>query len=753
MAEKNDKTRSHMPKNDKNSVGIKRFRIAFAILCFFGIVVIGTALKTMLVERPYWEVVRDRFTKANIIDKAIRGNIYDCNNRLLVGSVPEYRLCIDFRVIDKDSIQRVKTQTWRDSAFLADLDSIVMGLHEIFPEYSEKKLRDRLLEGYNGVDKRGRRKNGWSILPGRLATFIEYKECKKLPLFRETTYKGGFHGDEIMKRKKPYGSLASRTLGSLYRDSDRVAKNGIELMCDTILRGKDGIKHNIKVRNTRVDFSDKAAVHGHDIMTTIDVDIQDVAEKALLAQLRSFPNNGEDAEMGVVIVMEAKTGDVKAIVNMGRDDDGNYSEIMNYAISECMEPGSTFKTASLMAALEDGKADTNTIYHTGCGRVMMHKRWMSDASWSTTGGYGSISVQKIIEKSSNVGVSLMIDGAYGSNPKAFVEALEREGAGIPLDLPLKGARNPIMKKDPSNKNVWWATTLPWMSIGYESLLPPISTCAFYNGIANNGKLVKPRFVKAEMKDGVVIREFPVEVLREKMCSEKTLQKVRGVLENVVSAPRGTGRRARCQFKVAGKTGTAQIAAPGKGYHSGVMRYFVSFCGFFPYEDPQYTCFVGIRKYTLPASGGTHCAPIFAQVAQAVMAKGMNHRIPMEVHDSTSTSAPTLGNGNLKETQQVLRELHIAHRDVDTGHVDKKEGEGVWCSADQSEGGLRLVHLPATDEGRMPDVTGMGARDAVYVLQHAGLKVKIKGAGRVTTQSIKPGTIIKKGTTVNLLLSI
>ena len=165
MAEKNDKTHSHMPKNGKNSIGIKRFRIALAILCFFGIVVIGTALKTMLVERPYWEVVRDRFTKANIIDKAIRGNIYDCNNRLLVGSVPEYRLCIDFRVIDKDSIQRVKTQTWRDSAFLADLDSIVMGLHEIFPEYSEKKLRDRLLEGYNGVDKRGRRKNGWSILP------------------------------------------------------------------------------------------------------------------------------------------------------------------------------------------------------------------------------------------------------------------------------------------------------------------------------------------------------------------------------------------------------------------------------------------------------------------------------------------------------------------------------------------------------------------------------------------------------------
>lgn len=744
---KNKRNSSSPTKVGKNKVGTKRFRMVFFVLCAFGFVVTGTSLKTMLVERSYWEVVRDRFTKANIIDKAIRGNIYDCNNRLLVGSVPEYRLCMDFTVIDKDSLQRVKAQAWRDSAFLADLDSIVTGLHQIFPNYTEKYFRQRLTKGFQ------KKKNGWSILPHHLATFIEYKECKKLPLFRTSSYKGGFHGDEIMMRKKPYGSLASRTLGSLYRDSDRVAKNGIELMCDTILRGKDGIKHNIKVRNTRVDFSDKAAVHGHDIMTTIDVDIQDVAEKALLAQLRSFPNNGADAEMGVVIVMEAKTGDVKAIVNMGRDDAGNYSEIMNYSISECMEPGSTFKTASLMAALEDGKADTNTIYHTGCGRVMMHKRWMSDASWSTTGGYGSITVKKIIEKSSNVGVSLMIDEAYGNNPKSYIDALEREGAGIPLNLPLKGARDPIMKKNPNNKNVWWATTLPWMSIGYESLLPPISTCAFYNGIANNGKLVKPRFVKAEMKDGMVVREFPIEVLRERMCSDKTLQKVRGVLENVVSAPRGTGRKARCQFKVAGKTGTAQIAAPGKGYHSGVMRYFVSFCGFFPYDNPQYTCFVGIRKYNLPASGGTHCAPVFAQVAQAVMAKGMNHRIPLEVRDSTSVLTPSIRNGNIKETQQVLNELHIAHHTVDTNYTNNKEKESLWCSSDTPNGKIRLLHIPATKEGKMPNVIGMGARDAVYALQNAGLKAKIKGTGRVCTQSISAGTAVKKGTTVNLILNI
>ncbi len=752
--------------SNMRDMGTKRFRVIFIVLCVAGVGIIGTALKTMLVKRSYWEVVREQFTKNNIVDHAIRGNIYDCNNRLLVGTVPEYRLCMDFLVIDKDSLQRVKAQAWRDSAFIADLDSIVLGLHEIFPDYSEKYFRDRLQEGFKI------HKNGWSILPKHMATFIEYQKCQELPLFRERSYKGGFHGDEIMTRKKPYGSLASRTLGSLrdvildengdeipdsvlvyYRKNNMKFKysteirprNGIELAYDTILHGTDGIKHNTKVRNTRVDFTDKAAIDGHDLMTTIDVDIQDVAEKALVAQLKEL-----NAEMGVVIVMEASTGDVKALVNMAQQNDGSYAEDRNYAIADCMEPGSTFKTASLMAALEDGKVDTSTVFDTGSGRWMMHGRWMKDANWSTTGGYGRISVKTIIEKSSNVGVSRMIDENYGKDPQAYIDALKREGAGIPLDLPLAGAQNPIMKTNPKDEKRWWKTTLAWMSIGYESLLPPISTCTFYNGIANNGKLVKPRFVKAEMKDGKILREFPIEVLRERMCSDATLQKVRGVLENVVSAPRGTGRRARCpQFGVAGKTGTAQIAAPGKGYHSGVMRYFVSFCGFFPYDNPQYTCFVGIRKYSLPASGGTHCAPVFAQVAQAVMATGMNHRIPAEVYDSTSTMTPTLKNGNIEETQLVLNEISIPYNVSDT-NKSKTEAQ-QWCTTDTTSGRLRLAQV-AIEEGKIPNVMGMGARDAVYAMQNAGIKAKLKGAGHVVSQSIAPGTVYKKGIKIDLLLS-
>ncbi len=734
-------------KPTKPNMGIKRFRLIFFLFCLIGTIVVGSALKTMLSKSSYWEEVRKQFTKNNIVDPAIRGNIYDCNNRLLVGSVPEYRLCMDFKVIDKDSVARKKAQKWRDSVFIASLDSIAMGMHQIFPNYSEEFLRNRLKEGFD------KKRNGWSILPRHLATFIEYQECKKLPLLRERSYKGGFHGDEIMTRKKPYGSLASRTLGQLYKDSDRVAKNGLELAYDSILRGKDGIKHNTKVRNARVDFTDMAAVDGNDLMTTIDVYMQDVAEKAIVNQLKRL-----NAEMGIVIVMEAKTGDVKAIVNMSRTESGEYAEIMNYAVSECMEPGSTFKTASIMVGLDDGKFTKNTTVDTGNGVFMMHGRPMKDWGWATKGGFGVIDLKTVMEQSSNVGISRLIDKYYYEHPEGFVKGLVREGAGIPLDLPIPGSQNPRMKKDPKNENTWWKTTLPWMSIGYESLLPPISTCAFYNGIANHGKLLRPRFVKAEMKDGKVVREFPIEVLREKMCKESTLKDIYEILENVVSAPNGTGKKARCPFKVCGKTGTAQIAAARGGYHSGTTRYLISFCGFFPAEDPQYTCLVCIRKYGLPASGGGHCGPVFAEVAQAVMSTGMNHRIPADVYDSTSVMRPTIKNGNTEETELVLKELNVPFKKVETskssilpGTGKQPENIGHWSTTDTETGKLQLTEV-AVQPGKMPSVMGMGARDAVFVLQQVGVKAKIRGAGRVTSQSISAGTAIKKGVTAELVLA-
>lgn len=732
---KNDMTRKNAatPGKEKaawRNLGAKRFKWFFLLACAAGLAILFTAAKSMALERDYWEGVRKRFTRNNQVIKAERGNIYDCNGKLLVGSIPVYRLFIDFKVYGPDSVANAKTQAWRNKEFDTKKDSICQGLHEIFPEFSTEWFAKRLQQGRD-------KQRTCPIYPYPVS-FENYKKCLKLPLLREPILRGGFHGDKEVQRAKPYGSLASRLLGSLYPDSDRVPKNGIEFLCDTILRGKDGISHSTKVRNANISLTDEAPIDGLDVVTTIDVDLQDAAEKAIRAQV-----NALGAEMGVVIVMEAATGDVKAMVNLGRGADGRYYEMMNYAISKRMEPGSTFKTASIMVALEDGVITPETMVDTSNGLYRMHGSNMKDWSYGGRGGFGLIDVKTVMEQSSNIGVSRLIDEHYGSNPTKFVDGLKRVGAGIDLDIPFPGSQNPRMKRP--GDDTWSKTTLAWMSIGYESLLPPISTCAFYNGIANNGKLVRPRFIKAVMENGVVKEEFPTEVLREKMCSDKTLKQIRDILENVVSAPSGTGKKARCeQFKVCGKTGTAQVATGKGGYHSGQVEYLISFCGFFPAEAPKYTCLVCIQKKGLPASGGGHCGPVFKEVAQAVMATGMNVRNPALIADSTSVMIPRMSNGNIKETVRSLDAIGI-----------KASGQApstavTWGTCEQTTTGINIstVH---TDEGKMPDVRGMGARDAIFALKSRGLKTSITGAGRVAKQSIEPGTEVKAGARVHLTM--
>lgn len=734
MARDNKKTpNTANAKNGKaawTNQGAKRFKWFFLLACLAGIAILLTAMKTMMFEREYWEQVHKRFTRNNQVIQAERGNIYDCNGKLLVGSIPVFRLYIDFKVYGPDTTANKKVQTWRNNEFDTKKDSICQGLHEIFPDYSAEWFANRL--------QKGRDKQRTCQIYPYPVSFEKYKKCLKLPLLRESTLRGGFHGDKEVQRAKPYGSLASRLLGSLLPDTDRVPKNGIEYLCDSILRGKDGVSHRTKMRNASVSLTDEAPVDGHDIVTTIDVDLQDAAEKAIRAQVEALK-----AEMGVVIVMEAATGDVKAMVNLGRASDGRYYEMMNYAISKRMEPGSTFKTASIMVALEDGVITPETMVETGNGLYRMYGSNMKDWSYGGRGGFGMIDVKTVMEQSSNIGVSRLIDEHYHKNPTKFVDGLKRVGAGIPLDVPFPGSQNPRMKRP--EDATWSKTTLAWMSIGYESLLPPISTCAFYNGIANNGKLVRPRFVKAVMEDGMVIEEFPVEVLREKMCSDKTLAQIKDILENVVSAPNGTGKKARCpQFKVCGKTGTAQVASGKGGYHSGQVEYLISFCGFFPAENPKYTCLVCIQKKGLPASGGGHCGPVFKEVAQAVMATGMNHRRPEQAADSTSVMIPLMKNGNLQETIGTLQNIGIQMQ----GKTDSPSP--MWGVCEQTPSGIGLTPQPL-EQGKMPDVTGMGARDAVYAIQTLGLKASIQGAGRVVKQSIEPGTAVSAGARVELTL--
>lgn len=687
-----------MKPDKKNSIG--RYRIIFIGMCLVGLYIVSSALYTMLARKDYWTEVSKRFIRENIAIPATRGNIYDCKGRLMAGSVPEYRLYMDYVVIDKDSTARVKAQAWRDSVFTATLDTISEGLANIFPDKNRSHkenvrwFRNRLLQG------KKRKSHAWRIYP-RNATYIQYKECKELPLFKETAYKGGFYTTPIMQRKHPYGSLASRTLGSLRTDSN-AAKNGLELSYDSILRGKDGISHSMKVRNKRVRIIDVEAQNGHDLITTIDVDIQDMAEKALVSKLKE---PSVDGILGMAIVMEVATGEVKAIVNMHKGRDGNYYEMKNSAISDLMEPGSTFKTASMMLALEEGKATLNTTVDCNKGMYPMHGRKMKDHNWHR-GGYGVLTFSQILEQSSNIGVSRIIDEAYRDSPQKFVDGLRKMGIGIPLNLPFVGKGEPLIPQPNSKKRYWSKSDLPWMSIGYVSQQPVISTLTFYNAIANNGKMVKPKFVKAEMENGQVVREFPTEVLIEQICKPSTLKDIQFCLNNVVKI--GLGKKAGNGgklFQVSGKTGTAQVASGKKGYHSGTRRYMVSFCGYFPSEAPKYSCIVCIVKDGLPASGGGQCGPVFSQISQFIMAQRFN-REASELADSLSVFTPT---------QKSTRA--------------------------QANDNLALV----------PDVTGMGAKDAVYVLKKRGLKVTIQGMGAVESQSLSPGTEIKKGQSIKLVL--
>lgn len=711
----------------KNS--IKRFKVIFGLVCLVSLYILGKAMKTMLPPMSdYWEAVDDRFVSENIPIEANRGDLLSDDGRVLSTSLPEYRLYIDLRVQDRDSRLRAMTQAFRDSVIDHHVDEIAQGLSRIFPDYSEEYFRKKLVDARrNCLRKKDGRYPGPSRLYPRMATYVQYTECKKLPLLRESRFKGGFYGEVVTRRTKPFGSLAARTLGDLYPDSGK-AKNGLELSYDSILRGKPGIMHRTKVRDARVSLVDVEPQDGHDLMTTIDIDVQDVADRALRNKLKEETVNGE---IGMAMVMEVATGDVKAIVNLQRGEDGEYYEMKNHLVSDLMEPGSTFKTASIMVALEDGKINKNTRVDTGKGLWPMYGRTMKDHNW-TKGGYGTINVTRVLMKSSNIGVSRLIDAAYHDDPDRYVRGLNNLGVGIPLNLPFVGKGEPWVRH-PEKKGKhwvnWYATALPWMSIGYEVQLPPVSTLAFYNGIANNGRMMKPRFVTHELKDGQVVREFPTEVIKEKMCSQHTLDVIHEILDSVVMNPEGLGKAAGKnggRFRVSGKTGTAQIASKNGGYHNGPTRYMVSFCGYFPSEKPKYSCIVCIVKTGTPASGGGQCGPVFCEISQYLMTKDMYCDI-QGIADTSKVKTPSVANGNPAMAQQVLEML------------DSKESLPHTSSADTFRTGV------------VPDMQGMGARDALQLLQKVGLRGRVSGKGRVVRQSVAPGQKADKGHLVSLTL--
>lgn len=532
-------------------------------------------------------------------------------------------------------------------------------------------------------------------------------------------YKSGFHEEEFNSRNRPFGSLALRTVGGLYGAKDS-AYFGLELSYDSILRGTPGITGRRKVLNKYMNIPVTLPIDGCDIVTTIDVNMQDLAERALLDELKEV--NGE---MGVAILMEVKTGDVKAIVNLLRNEDGRYIEGVNSAISYRCEPGSVFKVASFLVALDDEVVDTSFVIHTGCGVMEMHGRPMKDHNWRR-GGYQDINVARALEVSSNIGVSYVIDKFYGSNPERYVKGLYRVGIHEDLKLPLVGYHSPYIRmpdtKTTDRSKYWSKTTLPWMSIGYETQIAPINTVAFYNAIANDGKMMQPRFVKQVLKNGEVVKEYEPVVLKSQIARPKALKTMQTILEHVVS--QGLGRKAGSKlFKVAGKTGTAQVADQYGSYHSGITRYWLSFAGYFPADNPRYSCIVCIKKSGLPASGGGMSGVVFHHIAEGVMARNLKMSVE-DAHDEYSVSIPEVKTGNSKYANQVLNQLGVNKRMPQ----DAKYRQNIT-----------------------PDVTGMGAKDAVYMLETRGLKVKLHGRGKVKKQSYPAGKEIVKGSECVLVL--
>lgn len=714
------------------------------LLTIVGIAIVAKAGLIMTAKKDYWAVVSSKMKLDSISEKPTRGNILSCDGQLMASSIPEYKIFMDYqpgrqRDMLMDSVSILKL----DTLWMENIDSICRGLNEIFPSRSVEDFKKHLLAGRRVVNRDGSRgARHWPIWPYRI-DYGTYKEVSKLPIFCLSAGKGGFHAEMFNARRRPFGSLAQRTVGTMFGAIDS-AKCGLELSFDSVLRGTNGISHKQKVRNKYVKVTVAPPIDGADVVTTIDVGMQDLAERALVEELKK-----DNASMGVAILMEVQTGDVKAIVNMTKCEDGVYRETVNHAISYRCEPGSVFKTASFMVALDDGVVDTSYVIHTGNGVMQMHGSNMKDHNWYK-GGYGDINVARTLEVSSNIGVSYVIDKFYHDHPEKYVKGLYRVGIGTDLGLPLVGYYPPKIRmpntKTTNKAEYWSKTTLPWMSIGYETQIAPINTLTFYNAIANNGKMMRPRFVKQFLHDGQVIYESKPEVIKEQIAKPQTVKTMQTVLEHVVS--QGLGRKAGSRsFKVAGKTGTAQVSQGGAGYKSGQMWYWLSFVGFFPADNPRYSCIVCLKKPGLPASGGGMAGVVFHQISEGVMAKYLKLRVE-DARNAQSLFVPEVKNGNMQAADYVLNHLNV--KTVGGWNGSFANGNHIWGKATSTTNEVTLAETKWSDQV-MPDVTGMGAGDAVYLLESYGLKVQLKGVGRVKSQSIPYGTQLQNGMACSLVL--
>ncbi|MBP3227519.1 MAG: transpeptidase family protein [Bacteroidaceae bacterium] len=707
--------------------------IFFAVIFLLvGIAVVAKVGYLMTARRGFWMEVDKRFVRTGDTLWSTRGNILSANGEILAASIPEYELYMDFMSYEKkDSARRENEQYLRDSTLLASLDTIAEGMARIIPGTTAAQFRDRILQG------RARASHHWKLY-NRRVTHVQYTALKQLPVFCKGVGEGGFTAERFFKRKNPYGRLGIHTIGEMFGAMDK-PRSGLELSFDSLLRGTPGLKHRQRTFNTYADYIDRPAIDGCDVHTTMDVNMQDIVEEALRDKLATM----DQATAGMCILMDVPTGDVKAMVSLTRGQDGHFYYWDHRALSQLMEPGSVFKPMSWLVALDDGELRLTDMVDAHGGQYRVNKdAVIRDASWRK-GGPGKIPAIEAIERSSNVAVGTTIDRIYHNRPWDFVAGLDRIGVREDLHLQLPGYAKPrirMPKKDLSN---WSSTALAWMSFGYETQIPPITTVTFYNGIANGGRMVKPRFVTHVTRGDETVEEYPVEAVRERMAKPEAVADIQKCLSAVVKGKHATAKQVRSKlFEISGKTGTAQIYE--KGHF--VNAYLVSFVGYFPSDAPQYSMIVCVQSGG-SVYGGSTCGPVFKRIAETVMSQRRTDDLTSAT-DSVYPHTPTVSAGNLTAASRVINSLGIGlpapapPADTDMPLWGDITGSGQTAT-------YRADTLQAA--GLMPDVTGYGLRDAVFRLESLGLRVKAKGVGYVGRQSVAAGKHISRGDTVYIYL--
>lgn len=648
----------------------------------FALLVVFKLTKIQFVQGESYRALAEKRSIKDVVIPANRGNVYSVDGSLLATSVPKYDIRIDLA-------------TSSERNFQAHIEALCDSVSS-FNDSSSLNLQKRIREARQN-------KNRYFLL-ARQIDYSDYLRFRSFPLLDLGAFKGGLIVEQSTKRDYPLGAIAQRSIGYERTDENGfITRVGIDgAFGEKYLRGVDGnrLKQRIGKGQWKPidDFNQTEPKDGFDVYTTIDVNIQDIAHHALLEQLEKYK-----ADHGSVVVMETKTGAIRAISNLGRNNEGKYYERLNYAIGESHEPGSTFKLMALAVALEDKKIDTTTIVDTKNGILSFYGKKVRD---SKKGGYGKISVAEAFEVSSNTGIVSAIDQAYKDNPSQFVDGLYKMNLNDSLQLPLVGEGKAIIPDPRIKNNRWSGIALQWMAYGYGVSFTPLQTLTFYNAIANDGKMVKPRFIDRIKTIDKTIEVYDTEVVNPQICSKETIQKLQKLLQNVVDKDHGTGHGLYTKnFSMAGKTGTCQKDYKNKEQ----LNYISTFSGYFPAENPEYSCIVVVHEpeKSVGYYGADVSGPVFKKIAQKIY-----------------TSAPV---------EDVVDKIEDKTPDVE------EQYNSYYTTAEK----YKTV---------MPNLKGLPAMDAIAILENMGLNVKLIGRGTVHKQSIIKGEKVTPKSTVILELT-